>query len=93
METEKTVEASANRVRYMETLYEETLSFLKQGKKIEAGERAVETLTAYMESGQWLEDYELDSAGLLPKELKRGVLSQDGLYNLLTDWNARFPQK
>lgn len=93
MEKEKTVEATANRVRYMETLYEEALSFLKQGKKTEAGERAVETLTAYMESGQWLEDYELDSAGLLPKELKRGVLSQDGLYNLLTDWNARFPQK
>lgn len=73
METEKTVEATANRVRYMETLYEDALSFLKRG--------------------QWLEDYELDSAGLLPKELKRGVLSQDGLYNLLTDWNARFPQK
>lgn len=93
METEKTVEASAARVRCMEALYEEALFLLEQGEKTEAGERAVETLAAYMESGQWLEDYELDSAGLLPKELKRGVLSQDGLYNLLTDWNARFPQK
>lgn len=93
METEKIAEASVDRVRYMEALYEDALSFLKQGKKTEAGERAVETLTAYMDSGQWLEDYELDSAGLLPKELKRGVLSQDGLYNLLTDWNAGFLKK
>lgn len=52
----------------------------------------MKTLTAYMESGKWMDDYELDRAGLLPKELKRGVLSQDGLYNLLTDWDARFNQ-
>lgn len=92
METEKTMEAGADRIRYMEALYEQTLSLLKQGGKTEAGEQAVKTLTAYMESGKWMEDYELDRAGLLPKELKRGVLSQDGLYNLLTDWDARFNQ-
>lgn len=90
METEKTVEASAARVRCMEALYEQALSLLSRGEKTEAGERAVKTLTAYMESGEWMEDYELDEAGLLPRELKRGILSQDGLYNLLTDWNARF---
>lgn len=42
-------------------------------------------LTEYYESGLWLKDYELDEKGLLPKELKRGVLSQDGLYNLLCE--------
>lgn len=31
----------------------------------------------------WREDYEADEAGLLPKDLKRGVLSQDALYDLL----------
>ena len=41
------------------------------------------TLTDYMESGQWLSDYECDERGELPHNLKRGVLSQDGLYNLL----------
>ena len=40
-------------------------------------------LVRYYEGGQWLRDYELDEQGLLPKDLKRGVLSQDGIYNLL----------
>ena len=40
-------------------------------------------LSHYYENGQWLHDYELDEQGLLPKDLKRGVLSQDGVYNLL----------
>ena len=42
-------------------------------------------LVRYYGSGQWLRDYELDEQGLLPKDLKRGVLSQDGIYNLLED--------
>ena len=33
----------------------------------------------------WLQDYELDEKKLLPKDLKRGVLSQDELYNLLME--------
>lgn len=40
-------------------------------------------LTAYYESGRWLQDYELDEQGLLPKDLKRGVLSQDGVHDFL----------
>ena len=36
-----------------------------------------------MDSGLWLEDYAADERGELPAELKRGVLSQDGLYELL----------
>ena len=44
-----------------------------------------EILSDYLESGDWLLDYELDEAGLLPSDLKRGVLSEDGIWNLLTD--------
>ena len=43
------------------------------------------TLLAYYEGGQWLKDYKADENGLLPKELKRGVLSEDGVYNLITE--------
>lgn len=43
----------------------------------------LETLLAYYESGLWLEDYTADEQGLLPGDLQRGVLSQDGVYNLL----------
>ena len=43
------------------------------------------TLKKYMDSGKWLKDYETDEKGELPPDLKRGVLSQDGLYDLLQD--------
>lgn len=40
-------------------------------------------LDEYYQSGQWQKDYEADERGELPSDLKRGVLSQDGLWNLL----------
>lgn len=43
------------------------------------------TLREYYLGGQWLEDYALDEAGALPPDLKRGVLSQDGVYDLLDE--------
>ena len=46
----------------------------------------VEELIAYYESDLWLEDFEADEEGKLPADLKRGVLSEDGIYNLLTDY-------
>lgn len=49
---------------------------------------AIFELEEYMDGGKWLKDYDADEAGLLPPDLKRGVLSEDGLYNLLTD-NSR----
>ena len=47
--------------------------------------KKIRILTDYLDSGQWLADYEADERGELPKDLKRGVLSQDGLYNLICD--------
>ena len=44
-------------------------------------------LDAYYTSGQWREDYEADENGELPPDLKRGVLSQDALYDLLESEN------
>lgn len=45
----------------------------------------IDRLTEYLESGAWREDFEADEAGLVPRDLKRGVLSEDGLYDLLAD--------
>jgi hypothetical protein len=45
----------------------------------------IAALSAYYSSGEWLEDYEADERGEFPPDLKRGVLSQDGLYNLLEE--------
>jgi hypothetical protein len=43
----------------------------------------LQLLDAYYTSGQWKEDYEADERGELPPDMKRGVLSQDALYDLL----------
>lgn len=48
---------------------------------------ALQRLADYQESGLWLEDYDRDAGGELPGDLKRGVLSQDGLYDLLQEIN------
>ena len=48
-------------------------------------ESAVTSLREYMDSGAWLSDYEADERGEIPAGIKRGVLSQDGLYNLLQE--------
>ena len=46
-------------------------------------EEKLRLLEAYYTSGEWREDYESDERGELPPDLKRGVLSQDALYDLL----------
>ena len=54
-------------------------------ERIKIMEHYYDALKEYYESGLWLSDYEADERGELPADLKRGVLSQDGLYNLLND--------
>lgn len=48
----------------------------------------LDELEAYYTGPQWMQDYEADCAGELPKDLKRGVLSEDAVYNLLSDRDA-----
>ena len=43
----------------------------------------IDDLREYMESGQWKADFEADERGEIPADLERGVLSEDGLYDLL----------
>ena len=45
----------------------------------------ISELEAYYNSETWRQDFADDEAGLLPPDLKRGVLSEDGIWNLLTD--------
>lgn len=80
------------RVRQMEQYMDEVAEVLKSNpaQVIENEDliKKIEILTNYMDSGQWLADYEADERGELPRDLKRGVLSQDGLYNLICDVEA-----
>ena len=46
---------------------------------------ALRKLSDYYGSDLWKHDFAADSAGLLPPDLKRGVLSEDAVWNLLED--------
>ena len=54
--------------------------------KFEAVKDDVEKLNAYYGSSEWKKDYDDDRDGRLPEGLRRGVLSEDGLWNLLSDY-------
>ena len=51
----------------------------------EAVQDDIAALEQYYGSEEWKQDYAADEAGLLPADLKRGVLSEDGIWNLLSD--------
>ena len=46
---------------------------------------ALRQLSDYYGSDAWKQDFNDDSKGLLPHDLKRGVLSEDAVWNLLED--------
>ena len=48
-------------------------------------EEDIDTLNSYYMDGQWRNDFEADESGKLPKNLKRGVLSEDALFDLLEE--------
>lgn len=85
--TENRQAALLTRVREMEDRYDELTRIL--GELDEAVSNFADlkpelaALRDYMASGQWRLDFEADEAGLIPAEYKRGVLSEDGLYDLL----------
>lgn len=45
----------------------------------------IRSLAAYYASEQWMRDFDADEAGKLPADLKRGVLSEDGIFDLLEE--------
>ena len=51
----------------------------------ESVQEDIAKLDNYYGSEMWKQDYADDEAGRLPADLKRGVLSEDGIWNLLSD--------
>lgn len=86
--TKEEIGYAIERIEYLEKIYDEVENAFKnntdffENKKMQV---KVSLLTQYLESGQWLRDFELDEKGELPSDLKRGILSEDGLYNLIAD--------
>ena len=75
------------RIREMEQIFKEASASLARlsdaWEEYAALAPQLAQLEAYYISPQWRADYEADEAGLLPPDLPRGVLSQDGVYDLL----------
>ncbi len=63
---------------------EELRSALDKFKSVQAD---IAALNDYYGSPQWFRDRDDDSAGKLPANLHRGVLTEDSIYNMLTDVN------
>ncbi|MBQ3292606.1 MAG: DUF4298 domain-containing protein [Mogibacterium sp.] len=51
----------------------------------EAIQKAYFDLVNYYSSTTWMADFEDDEQGKLPEDLKRGVLTEDAVYDLITD--------
>ena len=79
---------SINRIEYMEGLYDKGLKVIKDAEENPAAfldfQSEIDELEEYM-GESWKDDFSLDEQGKLPADLKRGVLSEDGLFNLLEE--------
>ena len=77
------------RIMNMEKLLDESREALDKLLDALEGFAAVQenirALDEYSTGGEWMEDFEADEQGLLPAGLKRGVLSEDAVWDLLTD--------
>ncbi len=86
MDAEKVNEA-VERISAMEERLDKALTVISNLEKAtcayEEYQSEIKILEDYYTSRQWKEDLELDRLGMLPPELKRGVLSEDGIYNML----------
>lgn len=78
---------AAERIKNMETILDtanrklDDLEAAIAALKDYQGE--IRKLEAYYTSADWKKDFALDEAGKLPADLKRGVLSEDGVYLML----------
>ncbi len=63
---------------------EELLQAAQHFRQLEEEFRELE---AYYMGPVWLADREADQAGLVPRDLKRGILSEDAIFDLLTDYD------
>jgi hypothetical protein len=80
------------RITHMESLFDKSTEVVRRLEQaledFAALQPDIAELEAYYTSPQWRKDFEADEAGKLPKDLKRGVLSEDGIYDLLTDYQC-----
>ena len=78
------VQEQIKRVKYYEDIMQKAQDMDNVSPELH---EMLKKLRDYYVSDAWKRDFSSDEAGLLPKELKRGVLSQDGIYDLLEKYD------
>ena len=77
------------RIKELEAILDESRAiaddFLNALDRYKKNQDNIKKLEAYYESKDYLEDVDADNLGLIPKDLKRGILSEDSIYDLLRD--------
>ena len=81
-------DAQIARIKRMEGILDSILESVSKQNFDEAFEQELQCLTDYYEGPLWRKDFEDDEQGKLPPTLKRGVLSEDGVYDLLSGHTA-----
>ena len=81
------------RIRKMESYFDMLTEVLKLCESTsgldEEQNGMLKELLAYYDGGEWMSDFRADEDGLIPQTLKRGILSEDTLYDFFTEyvWN------
>ena len=77
------------RIKWMEQRFNNALAAIKDGAidSLKAIKEDIAELSKYYGSEQWKQDFAADEAGNLPPDLKRGVLAEDSIWNLLFDYS------
>ena len=73
---EKILDRTADAIRNLEAALDE----------YEAICPLLQELERYYTGPEWKADFDADAAGTLPQDLKRGVLSEDGIDDVLSDF-------
>lgn len=81
------IDETVRRVSEMEAILDKALVIMDKAKEDQEEflgfQAEIKKLADYYQSQDWKDDFALYEEGELPKELKRGVLSEDGIYNAL----------
>ena len=82
-------EGRVERIEHYESIYQQMQDALADMEKAFRTWADLQPQMAELENYYtgpfWKQDYAADEAGELPAELKRGILSEDGIYNLISD--------
>ena len=82
-------ESRTDRITRMESYFDEARQAIDELNRAVVrftnAQKHIKKLEEYYTGGRWLKDFEADEAGKLPAGLKRGVLSEDSINDLLDD--------